>query len=457
MHGAADAGNIADAFRNWFRVKGAPMGDAVAQPARSAVSADGGVGARRVAVAGDAECELWIPANDVAQPEVSIVIPAMNEEPVIGAFMDWALTGNAKAGVAAEVLIVDSSSDRTPEIALAKGARVLKTPARGLGRAYQDATAVIRGRYVILGDADCTYDFREIAPFLERFRQGYDYIMGSRFRGSIEPGAMPALHRYFGTPLTTFLLNLIYGTRFTDIHCGMRGITLAALKRMRLASRSWEYASEMVVKSVRMKLNTVEVPVHFHKDRAGRVSHHRRIGWTSPWRAGWINLKAMLIYGADFFVMKPGLAMLGLGIAIVLALSAGPVALGGITLSLNSMMVGGTLAIIGLECVFLGCMAETLYDPSGDARRRWLAVFAYTRTMILTALAFAVGLGLAINFVAAYVGAGYTVFGDTIVTNHMAVAGLTLIVLAFLTFVSTLLLHAIAAYAPRSGDGGGDA
>lgn len=425
------------------------MGDAVVQPVRPSV-------ATRAAVDGDPQAELWIPSADVAAPEVSIVIPAMDEEPVIGEFMDWAKEGIERAGVAAEVLIVDSSTDRTPEIALAKGARVLRTPARGLGQAYRDATPLIRGKYVILGDADCTYDFRDIQPFLARFREGYDYIMGSRFKGSIEPGAMPALHRYFGTPLTTFLLNLIYGTRFTDIHCGMRGITLEALKRMRLRSRSWEYASEMVVKSVRMKLRTVEVPVHFLKDRQGRTSHHRRIGWTSPWHAGWINLKAMLTYGADFFVMKPGIAMLALGLAIIMALSPGPLTIGGVTLSLNTMMAAATLAIIGLECVFLGCMAETLYDPSGAARRRWLDVFAYTRTMILAALAFAVGLGLAINFAAAYVGAGYTVFGDTITTNHMAVTGLTLIVLAFLTFVSTLLLHAIAAYAPRAGDGGDD-
>ena len=434
------------------------MGNAVPRPSRpsksAAISAGAAAGARRVAVAGDAEAELWIPAADVANPEVSIVIPAMNEEPVIGEFMDWARQGIETAQVAAEVLIVDSSTDRTAEIALAKGARVLRTPARGLGRAYRDATPLIRGKYVILGDADCTYDFREIAPFLARFRDGCEYIMGSRFKGSIEPGAMPALHRYFGTPLTTLLLNLIYGTSFSDIHCGMRGVTLAALKRMRISSPSWEYASEMVVKSVRMKLNTVEVPVHFLKDRKGRVSHHRRIGWTSPWHAGWINLKAMLIYGADFFVLKPGLLMLAVGLATILALSAGPLRVGGVTLSLNTMMVGATFSIIGLACVFLGCMAETLYDPSGAARRRWLGVFAYTRTMIVAATAFLVGLGLAVNFAAAYVGAGYTVFRDIIVTNHMAVTGLTLIMLAFLTFVSTLLLHAIAAYAPRFGDGG---
>ncbi|MEE8139453.1 MAG: glycosyltransferase family 2 protein, partial [Alphaproteobacteria bacterium] len=395
----------------------------------------------------DAEVQLLIPTDDVAEPEVSIVIPAMNEEPVIGEFIDWCMEGIEKAGARVEVLIVDSSADRTPEIALDKGARVLKTPPRGLGRAYQDALGVIRGRYVIMGDADCTYDFREIAPFLERFREGYEYIMGSRFRGSVEAGAMPALHRYFGTPLTNFLLNLIYGTKFSDIHCGMRGITLAALKDMNIRSQSWEYASEMVVKSVRMKLRTVEVPVKFYKDRHGRQSHHKRIGWLSPWHAGWINLRAMLIYGADFFVMKPGMVLLAAGLAITLGLMAGPVTFGGITFSLNTMMLGATLSIIGLQCLFLGCMAQTLYDPTGEAKRRWLKVFAYTRTMVFSGLLFAAGAGLGINFVNAYVGAGYTVFADMVTTNHLGLAGLAAIMLSFLIFVSTLLLHAIAAYA----------
>lgn len=404
----------------------------------------------------DAEAQLLIPTDDVAEPEVSIVIPAMNEEPVIGEFIDWCLEGIEKAGARAEVLIVDSSADRTPEIALDKGARVLKTPPRGLGRAYQDALGVIRGRYVIMGDADCTYDFREIAPFLERFREGYEYIMGSRFRGSMEAGAMPALHRYFGTPLTNFLLNLIYGTKFSDIHCGMRGITLAALKDMNIRSQSWEYASEMVVKSVRMKLRTVEVPVKFYKDRHGRQSHHKRIGWFSPWYAGWINLRAMLIYGADFFVMKPGMVLLAAGLAITLGLMAGPVTFGGITFSLNTMMLGATLSIIGLQCLFLGCMAQTLYDPTGEARRRWLKVFAYTRTIVFSGLLFAAGAGLGINFVNAYVGAGYTVFADMVTTNHLGIAGLAAIMLSFLTFVSTLLLHAIAAYAPTLPAGAGE-
>ena len=200
-----------------------------------------------------------VPAADVADPELSIVIPALNEELTIADFVAWCHAGMKAAGVVGEILIVDSGSDRTTELALAGGARVLRTPKRGLGRAYIDALPFIRGRYVLMGDCDCTYDFRELAPFVEKFRGGAEFVMGSRFRGYIEPGSMPPLHRYLGTPVTTAILNVIFGSRFSDIHCGMRGITRDALMRMDLRSQSWEYASEMVLKSVHMRLRTEEV------------------------------------------------------------------------------------------------------------------------------------------------------------------------------------------------------
>src|SRR5437773_8346928 len=172
----------------------------------------------------DKDLELFVPDEDVADPELSIVIPALNEELTVGRFVDWCREGLREANVRGEIIIVDSSSDRTAEIALSRGARVLKTPRRGLGRAYIDALPFARGAYVLMGDADCTYDFRQLAPFVEKFRHGYEFVMGSRWKGSIEPGSMPALHRHLGTPVTTWLLNVVYSSRFSDIHCGMRGI-----------------------------------------------------------------------------------------------------------------------------------------------------------------------------------------------------------------------------------------
>src|SRR5260370_2610174 len=241
---------------------------------------------------------LFVHENDVADPELSIVIPALNEELTIAQFVDWCLEGLRRCNICGEIVIVDSSSDATSEVALAKGARVLRAPKRGLGRAYIDAIPFIRGEYVLMGDADCTYDFRELEPFIQSFRSGHEYVMGSRFRGYIEPGSMPALHQYFGTPVTTWLLNSLYASRFSDIHCGMRGITRDALCRMDLQSQSWEYASEMVLKSVHMGLKTAEGPVRFYKDSEGRLSHHKRSGWLSPLRSGGINLWYVLVYAA---------------------------------------------------------------------------------------------------------------------------------------------------------------
>ncbi len=179
---------------------------------------------------GELGIELLIPDDDVDDPEVSIVVPAVNEELTITEFVAWCQQGLRGAGVRGEILIVDSSTDHTAELALAGGARVLRTPKRGLGRAYIDAGSYIRGRYVVMGDADCTYDFRQLTPFVEKLRDGYEFVMGSRWLGSIEDGAMPALHRYFGTPVTTWMLNRLYGSRFTDIHCGMRSISHDALE-----------------------------------------------------------------------------------------------------------------------------------------------------------------------------------------------------------------------------------
>src|SRR6267378_2187065 len=204
--------------------------------------------------------EHLVPPGAEAGPvELSIVVPSLNEEITVGEFVDWCREGLERAGVTGQILIVDSSTDKTPEIVLAHGGEVLRTPKRGLGRAYIDAISHIRGQWIIMGDADLTYDFRELSPFVKAFRSGAEFVMGSRFRGSIEPGAMPPLHRYFGTPLTTWILNRIYRSRYSDIHCGMRGLTKDALIRIDLTSMGWEYASEMVLKAARIGLRIAEV------------------------------------------------------------------------------------------------------------------------------------------------------------------------------------------------------
>lgn len=378
----------------------------------------------------DPELELLSPADDVPAPELSIVVPALNERLTIETFVDWCKEGLAKAGIAGEILIVDSSTDETPALALARGARVLRTPQRGLGRAYIDAIPYIRGRYVLMGDADCTYDFREISGFVDRFRAGDEFIMGSRFKGYIAPDSMPPLHRYFGTPLTTAILNVLYSTRFSDIHCGMRGITRDALVRIDLQSQSWEYASEMILKAVRFHLTTTEVPVHFLKDPPGRLSHMKRRGWTEPWRAGLVNLRTMVQHSADIFLLRPGLLLLVVGILLMLPQR----------LSLNWALAGLTVAVVGLQSFYLGCVAEVIYVYS----RRWLRLFAFDRAMLVCAVSFLAGAVLAIPMAREYARGGRPL-PRTGTPPHLAVIGAFLLIAGFLTFGTTLVVNAAAA------------
>jgi Glycosyl transferase family 2 len=314
-------------------------------------------------------------------------------------------------------------------------------PKRGLGRAYMDAIPYIRGKWVIMGDADCTYDFRQIKPFVDSFREGYEYVMGSRWKGSIEAGSMPALHQHLGTPVTTWILNRLYGSRFSDIHCGMRGITRDALVTMDLQSQSWEYASEMVLKSVHMELRTAEVPVTFLKDRQGRLSHHKRSGWFSPWAAAWINLRAMFVYGSDFFVFKPGIALMILGLLLTVPVSFGDLDVGPVTLSLNWQFLGVAILIVGSQAFFLGCIAQVLFDYTGRRRRRWLRVFPYTRTVLIAFALVVLGVALAIPLVETYFNNDLRLQRADALENHLAVTGLAAVIMGVQLFIFTLLLH----------------
>lgn len=389
------------------------------------------------------ETELLLPRIDVEAPLLSIVVPALNEQLTIVDFIAWCKEGLSRVDIPGEILIIDSSTDRTAELALGVGARVLRTPKRGLGRAYLDALPFIRGKYVLMGDCDCTYDFRELKAFVEKFETGAEFIMGSRFRGYIEPGSMPPLHRYLGTPVTTWILNLIFSSHFSDIHCGMRGLTRDALMRMDLRSQSWEYASEMVLKSVHMGLRTEEVPIRFLKDRDGRLSHHKRSGWFSPWHAAWINLRAMFIYGANFFLFKPGLVLLALGLGLVLPLAFGSFTLGPITFSLHWMMLGVALSIVGLQSVYMGILTQVFFDYSGKATERWFRRFPYSRTVFLSVGLGVLGALLSSALAITYVRDDFLLHEGALV-NNLGVAGLLLTMVSFLTFTFTLLLHSTA-------------
>jgi glycosyltransferase involved in cell wall biosynthesis len=395
--------------------------------------------------------QLLVPEHDIADPEVTFVIPAANEEITVSDSVAWCLEGLQRANVVGEVLLVDSSTDRTPALALEGGARVLKVPKRGLGRAYMDAMPFIRGKYIVMGDADCTYDFREIEPFIMKLREGCDFVMGTRMKGTIKTGAMPALHQYFGTPITTWIFNRIYGSRFSDIHCGLRAVTKEALERMGLAAQSWEYASEMILKSVLMDMRTAEVPVTFHKDREGRVSHYKRTGWFTPFYAALISLRIQSVYRAQFFVFKPGLALLAIGLILTLPLSFGSITIGSVSFSLYTMLLGVTLVVLGLNSFFFGCLAQMYSDYSGRVRERWIRTFRFKRTAILTSLLALVGIGLTGNLIVSYFIHGHFPQASS-AAAHLGVIGMLFVIVGFLTFGFTLVLHATGVTFGKSSD-----
>jgi len=396
------------------------------------------------------EVQLFIPEHDVENPELSIVIPALNEQLTISEFVHWCHEGLAEAGISGEVVIADSSTDATAERALEAGARVLRIPRRGIGKAYREGILCARGRYVLMGDADCTYDFRHLKPFVDRFHEGYEFVIGSRWKGSIEPGAMPWLHRYFGTPITTWILNRLYSTHFSDMHCGMRGVTREELVAMDFNSDSWDYTTEMIAKAVHMGLRIAEVPVPLFKDREGRVSHHKRVGWFSPWQAAWINIRAMFVYGPDYFLLKPGLVLFALGLLITLPLSIGSISIGPIRFSVYWMLVGVTLTITGLQAFLLGCIAQVLFDYRGRARDRWLKIFPYTRSVVAAAVTAVVGFGCTIPLIVYYLSHHESLTTQALLQERLGIAGLMLLMIGFSLFTFTLVIHAAVLATRRS-------
>jgi glycosyltransferase involved in cell wall biosynthesis len=369
--------------------------------------------------------------------ELTIVVPALNEEITIQEFIKWCHIGINSAGVKAQILIVDSSTDSTPSIALGMGAEVLRVPKRGLGRAYIDSIPYIRGKWIIMGDADLTYDFRNIIPFIESFKAGADFIMGSRFRGCIEPGAMPKLHRYFGTPLTTWILNMLYGSSYTDIHCGMRGITRIGLNILDIKSQSWEYASEMVLKAARLGLSVSEVPVSFYKDREGRLSHHLRSGWMSPWKAGWLNLKVMLVYSPDSFLLKPGATLVVVGLLLSVGLAFGPLVIGRIKLNLYWMLLGVTFTTLGYSSLQIGVIAQIMHGLRKDVSNKFKYLISYNRGILVSLSLVILGVVLVAPLVKNYITNSFILQGISL----SAVFGLLLIIIGFQTFCFTLLLE----------------
>ena len=240
-----------------------------------------------------------------SQVEVSVVMPCLNEEATVGCCVEQALTGLAILGVRGEVVVVDNNStDTSAEVALEAGARVVHESLRGYGCAYRRGLAEARGQYVVFADSDGSYDFTDLKPFIEPLRSGADLVMGSRLRGTIEPGAMPWLHRYLGNPLLTGFLNLVFRTHVSDAHCGMRSLRRSAYRRLEMTSTGMEFASELIIEAARQELKIAEVPIRYAIRGGGKPK-------LRTWRDGWRHLWLMFKRAPSPVVVVPALGLAG--------------------------------------------------------------------------------------------------------------------------------------------------
>lgn len=294
--------------------------------------------------------------------ELSVVIPCLNEATTIAVCITRALEAMARHGIRGEVVVSDNgSTDGSIEISTKAGGRVVSCPTRGYGAALQWGFRHARGAYLLMGDADQSYDFSLAPRFMERTRAGSLFVMGSRLRGKIEDGAMPNLHRYVGTPVLTWILNRLFGTRITDCNCGMRCIERATFFSLGVVSPGMEFASEMIVKAAVMGVQISEVPIDFYKDRRDRRPHLR------PFRDGWRHLRLLLWHAPDHMMTLPGLCMLALGLLLVFSQLSGPVSLGFTNFDIHYMILGDTLSLVGTSATSLGLVVGSTM-PAGRVK-----------------------------------------------------------------------------------------
>src|SRR6185503_18501738 len=323
-----------------------------------------------------------------------VVMPCLNEEETLGLCLDKARATIQQLGVTAEIVVADNgSTDRSVEIAQSYGARVVHESRKGYGSAYLAGFAAARGRYIVMADSDDSYDWTDIGRFLEPLRQGADFVIGTRLRGHIDPGAMPWLHRYVGNPNLTGTLNVLFGAGISDAHCGMRAFTRDALARMHLRTTGMEFASEMLIKAGKGMLRIVEIPITLHKDKRSRKPHLR------TWRDGWRHLRFMLLLSSTWLYMIPGLVLLGLGLIPLIALFPGPLHIGHVELDVHSMILGSLLVILGVQILTTGLFARVYsFEQEFDQGDRLLRVLArrfnLERGLLLGLLVFLIGLAI---------------------------------------------------------------
>ncbi|MDQ7878780.1 glycosyltransferase family 2 protein [Microbacterium sp. QXD-8] len=372
--------------------------------------------------------------------ELSIVMPCLNEAETLAVCIDKAQRYLARSGVVGEVVIADNgSNDGSQEIARAHGARVVDVPAKGYGSALMGGIDAARGEYVIMGDADDSYDFSQLDPFVERLRAGDQLVMGNRFQGGIAEGAMPPLHKYLGNPVLSWIGRALFRSPIGDFHCGLRGFDRRAILDLHLQTTGMEFASEVVVKSTLGGLRVSEVPTTLSKDGRSRPPHLR------SWRDGWRHLRFLLIFSPRWLFLIPGATAFFLGLLGTIFLAIGPIEIGGLGLDTISQVYLAALCVVGYQSVIFAILTKIYAQHEGFRIPRSRNFERLERRISLEsgALAglalFLVGLVIAIWQFAAWAALGFGAL-DLAPTLRISVPATLLMILGAQTIMSGMFL-----------------
>ena len=328
-------------------------------------------------------------------PELSVVLPCLNEEATLAVCIEQVRKTFQAHNISGEIVVADNgSTDRSSGIAQSMGARVVRVESRGYGNALMGGINAARGKYIVMGDADCSYDFSQIPVFLEKLRSGFDLVMGNRFQGGIRPGAMSPLHKYLGNPVLTGIGRFFFKSPCGDFHCGLRGFTKAAYERMHLRTTGMEFASEMVVKASLFNLRVCEVPITLSPDGRHRKSHLR------SWHDGWRHLRFLLLYSPRWLFFYPGLALLFAGSGAALWLLPGPRQIGHIFLDVHTLLYATVAILTGFQAVAFAFFTKVFAITEGllpeDPRlTRAFRVFNLEKGLLAGTVLLAAGSGIA--------------------------------------------------------------
>ncbi len=350
----------------------------------------------------------FVPQAGAAELELTIVIPCLNEAETLAQVIDRARRFLHAYDVSGEVVVADNgSTDGSTAIAIGAGARIVPVAERGYGSALRSGIEAARGTYVAMADADCSYDFMDLMPFLERLRAGTELVVGNRFLGGIGKGAMPPLHRYLGNPVLSLAGRIFFRAPIGDFHCGLRAFRRDSILELGLSSPGMEYASEMIVKAQLAGMSMSEVPATLAKDGRSRPPHLR------SWRDGWRHLKFLLLFAPRSLYLYPGLGLFALSFAIFLGLLPGDVAVGSVRFGVHSLLFAGAGMLIGAQMMSFGLLAGLFgvrerYWSAGRGLERARALLTIDNGSLIGGAMILAGLGGAVVAVASWAGAGFS-------------------------------------------------